>query len=149
MRVCASWCVFTVLARGRRSSGFAYRCDLGATWTEATSAPAKGGRRGIRSHASRLHDDLALDPLDSRRRLGCAQSCLQRRSGREVAVEMHGVVIHRYSDRAGMEIGGVRNRLVNAKLDVGGRRLAFRFDLEQAVDDTHPVKMRTALSAAS
>src|ERR671931_2424711 len=89
-------------------------------------------------HASRLHDDLALDRLDSRRGLGCAQSCLQRRPGREVAVEMHGVVIHRYSDRAGMEIGGVRNRLVNAKLDVGGGRLSLPLYLEQGVDDTHP-----------
>src|SRR5207247_3775504 len=69
---------------------------------------------------SGLHDDLALDGLDSRRGLGRVQDCLQCRQRREVTVEMHGAVAHRYSKRAGMKIRRLRDRLLNAAFDIVG-----------------------------
>src|SRR5436305_4023499 len=98
-----------------------------------------GARRPrARCVRSRLHDDLALDGLDSRRGLGRVQDCLQCRQRREVAVEMHGAVAHRYSERAGMKIRRLRDRLLNATFDIGGGRFCLRLDLDQVVDDTHP-----------
>jgi hypothetical protein len=46
-------------------------------------------------------------------------------------------VVHRFLDRAGMEIGHPRDRLLHAALDIGGGRLGLRLVLDQVVDDTH------------
>ena len=78
-----------------------------------------------------------LDGGDPRRSLGCVKGYLQRRERRDVAVEMRGAVVHRYPDRASVEVGRSRDSLLHAKLDVGGGRLGLRLDLDQVVDDAH------------
>ena len=50
---------------------------------------------------------------------------------------MHGAVVHRYPNRQGMDIGGLRDRLLHATLDIAGGRLGPRLDRDQVVDDTH------------
>jgi hypothetical protein len=70
--------------------------------------------------------------------LGRAQGYLQRRDRRDVAGEMRCAVVHPDPDRAGVEIGRSRDRLLHAMLDVGGGRLGLRLDLDQVVDDAHP-----------
>jgi hypothetical protein len=50
-------------------------------------------------------------------------------------MELHGAVGYRGPDRACVEVGHLRDRLLYAALYVGGGRLGLRFDLDQVVDD--------------